>query len=88
MSRPLEDWADLKYAPGTHTAHVFPFGSLYPLCSTVDGSMWFGTGCWDEIEHAKSLPVCIQCKPGNPHDVLFTEFDAPAPLYAHTDIQD
>lgn len=85
--RPLSDWADLKYAPGTATAHVVPFGSQSPLCSSVDGSGWYGTGTWDEAEHAQSLALCVQCVPVTPA-ATYSEWDAPAPLYMHTETRD
>ena len=64
--RPIEEWADLKYAPGTHEAHIFPWGDHRPLCN---GRTFFevftgelrGTGSWEEFEHALSLPLCQDC---------------------------
>ena len=82
--RPIEDWADLKYAPGTHIAHVFAFGNPRPEChALVDGTSWYGTGCWEEYEHAQSLPICKGCRPDAPQEL--NEFNAPAPLYVHVE---
>ena len=63
MSRPLEDWADRKYRAQGHLAHVFPFGSLAPLCGMeATSAEWLGTGTFDEIEHAAALPLCGRCE--------------------------
>lgn len=89
MSRPLQDWADLKYMPGSRTAHVFPFGVDKPLCNgLIDGSTWHGTGSWEEYEVALNLPRCVTCHELTQPSPTFTEFTAPLPLYAHTEFQD
>lgn len=65
--RSVKEWADLLYSPDQTFAHYVPFGySNFPggaVCGAepdIDG--WFGTGCWDEIETARSLPLCPKCE--------------------------
>lgn len=61
--RPIEDWADLKYRPAGHIAHIVPFGTEGSLCHMVTSETdWYGTGDFDEIERARELPVCAMCK--------------------------
>lgn len=83
--RPVEDWADRKYLPGTAVAHLVPFGELGAICGELDvHGGWFGTGCFEEIERAERLPVCDACKEkASPTAQLHNEFTAPSPLYAH-----
>jgi hypothetical protein len=63
MSRPIEEWADLKYLDNTLIAHVFEWGQGYSECGmTSHVGDWLGTGEWEEIETAKALPLCPTCK--------------------------
>lgn len=64
MSRPLADWADLKYRNHGHLAHIVPFGREATMCGIVDDFLdpLLGTGTFDEIEHAASLPLCGFCQ--------------------------
>lgn len=62
MTRPIEDWADLKYRPKGHLGHIVPFGAQAPLCNIEDSTDWHGTGSMDEIEHALALPLCGFCQ--------------------------
>lgn len=62
--RDLNDWADRKYKPHGHVAHIVPFGQPYSLCGAAPmglGGDWYGTGDMDEIEKAASLPTCGAC---------------------------
>lgn len=62
MTRPLEEWADLKYRASGKVAHVVPFGDQHPVCGPLAGSSeWFGTGNWSELERAKAMPLCPRC---------------------------
>ena len=86
--RPLEDWADLKYVPGSAIAHVVAFGDQHPLCGDDEQDFswggWHGTGSFEEIEHARGLARCTTCHEMTQPTPRFNEFTAPSPLYAHT----
>lgn len=58
--RPVEEWADRVYGAGGEFQHVLPFGDQLPLCGQAE-TVWFGTGNWEEIEHAEQLPMCQDC---------------------------
>ena len=70
--RQLSDWADWMYLPDHVIAHIVPFSQKYSLCgaSPLDVfAVWWGTGCWDEIEKARNLPRCTECLDRIPADV-------------------
>lgn len=82
--RPIEEWSDKVYAPGTAVGHVKPFGEARALCGEMTDETWFGTGCWDEMERAERLPICTACNQKLKEKVQpLNEFTAPMPLYAH-----
>lgn len=60
MTRPIEDWADRRYAPHGSKAHLVAFGDLSAFCGR-DSQDLFGTGSMDEIERAQQLPTCPKC---------------------------
>ena len=60
--RPYTSYADRLYLKAEGPAHVVPWGEEEALCGTkADRDEWFGTGDWDETEHAAWLPLCPQC---------------------------
>lgn len=72
VSRPVDEWADLKYRPTGHVSHIVPFGDHRSLCS-IESSEWHGTGDFEEIEKANDLPLCFMCRAGaetNPDDAI------------------
>ena len=68
--RLLGDWADFMYDPDVRISHVVPFGQQYSLCGgrPLALSGWWGTGDWEEIETARSLPRCEKCLDAIPDD--------------------
>jgi hypothetical protein len=60
MTRPIEEWADLKYTPTMTFAHVVPFSEQGAICGLI-WDPWLGTGTFDEIEEAQNLPLCVTC---------------------------
>lgn len=62
--RPWREYADRMYLDPSGPAHLVEW--LMPqtraLCGIGDvETEWFGTGSWDEIEHASLLSICPDC---------------------------
>jgi hypothetical protein len=78
VSRPLEEWTDRRYRRDGHVAHFVPHSDSRSLCGLIDSEVLFGTGGFDEIEHANALPACELClqearpktQPGSWDDLL------------------
>lgn len=59
-ARHWTEWADRLYTgPRANVSHVQVWGSFHTVCGR-DG-VAYGTGTWDEREHATSLPLCRRC---------------------------
>lgn len=83
--RPIEDWADLKFRPGGHLAHVVAFGDTKTLCGLIEDGTMHGTGDFDEIVEARALPVCgfcLQSSTPDPAVQIWTEATAEHPIDA------
>lgn len=73
--RPVEDWADKVYTVLADVHHIKPFGDGSALCGLYD-TTWFGTGDFDEIDTAQTLPMCRHCnRQLHPRDPAVTDWE-------------
>lgn len=62
--RPYTEYADRLYLEPTGPAHIVPWDTAKTaLCGVRPNAdvEWFGTGDWDETEHAAWLALCHEC---------------------------